>query len=704
MAAGLSAAEGQVKKSAEAMAAKLAGIGKTMTIVGGAITAAMGLMGKAAIDEEINIARLATTMKNVGTSYNDVKDSLEAVIATTQRKTGIADNEQRDILNRLILTTGDYRKSLELLPTVLDLAAAGEMDATTAATYLGKAHNELAKGAETVSVRFGQASLQFKSMEDIQNRVAGSAEALANPLNILKASMGDVAETIGAFLIPSIKNVVDKIADIAIKVQEWANAHKPLMEIIVKFVAIASGIMAVLGPILMALPLLTTLFSGLGIVMAAICSPIGLVVAAAIALYVAWKENFGGIRDFTDKIIEKLKGPLDWLSDKVDKIKEGLITFGKRIGILKDDLVGGGGAIGAFGKEIASVADQIKEKLGGTIEELKKMADLEIIFRPAEAAIKKIIDSMTPYEKQLLAINERYDEAIEKIKTYITNEDELKAATDKLNEGRKAEITLLDRQKTAFEKLAEAKEKLTDALKTVSDRIYELTHTELENQIRKLDELKQSYLDMGMPIDQVMLWYNEEMKKIRELMALEDESIEKKKTLADAYKTIGDSIFEMTHTPFEIAKRKLDEQKQAYIDLGMSIAEVVKWYDLQIAKLNELKPVMKGYTNDIIAGSRVSRIAGSQADIIAGSKIPVYATGTPYVPKTGLYQLHQGEAVIPKNQNTTNKQNYSFSPIVNLTVSGGGNAQNIAYEVKKVLDESIRQFRRSGFELVPGRG
>ena len=28
-----------------------------------------------------------------------------------------------------------------------------------------------------------------------------------------------------------------------------------------------------------------------------------------------------------------------------------------------------------------------------------------------------------------------------------------------------------------------------------------------------------------------------------------------------------------------------------------------------------------------------------------------YATGTSYVPKTGTYQLHEGEAVVPKAQN-----------------------------------------------------
>ena len=182
---GLTDAERRTEASSKKMSVSLKQVGMAMTASGAAIIAALGLMGKSAIDEEINIKRLATTINNSGTAYDSVKDSLEAVIATTQRKTGVADNEQRDILNRLILVTNDYGKAMELLPTVLDLAAAGEMNATTAATYLGKAYLELQGGAEEVSVRFGQASLQFKNMEDIQNRVAGAAENLANPLSIL---------------------------------------------------------------------------------------------------------------------------------------------------------------------------------------------------------------------------------------------------------------------------------------------------------------------------------------------------------------------------------------------------------------------------------------------------------------------------------------------------------------------------------------
>ena len=690
LAAGLSAAEGQVKKTTEAMAAKLAGIGKAMTLAGGVITGAMGLMGKAAIDEEININRLATTMKNVGVSYDSVRDSLEAVIATTQRKTGVADNEQRDILNRLILTTGDYKTALELLPTVLDLAAAGEMDATTAATYLGKAHNELAKGAETVSVRFGQASLQFKSMEDIQNRVAGSAEALANPLNILKASIGDVAETIGAFLIPTIKNAVDKIADIAIKVQEWANAHKPLVETIVKFIAIAGGIMVVLGPILMMLPGLVTAFSMLGAVIAAICSPIGLVIAAVAALYLAWITNFGGIRDFIIAVVEKVKEVLGWLWDKVIWVAESL-------GLIKKPI-----------EEVVTVTDKlaIAEKEAGDKA------------KGAVTGIDNFADAMEGLETQTDETKTALNEFGQVIETF----DEWVAR-------------LAEETKTRNEEILKSTQELADTMQPIYDRLYEMSHTEEEVTIRNLTAQKDA--------------------QIKAVNALN--------LSVDAQAAAIAKITELYNIEVGLIIAKLEEERKKLIEIATTentsanermaaIRKINVEYDTQIAKVNAVatateesaKRQVGAYQRIYDAAGKLTTIKLPGGGTISTEPItapnvgaeyyaPKLKHGTPYVPKTGLYQLHQGEAVIPANQlkmkyieqqlrnlriynemveekkSISHLQNpisntYSFSPIVNLTVSGGGNASNIAYEVKKVLDESIRQFRRSGFELVPGRG
>ena len=78
-----------------------------------------------------------------------------------------------------------------------------------------------------------------------------------------------------------------------------------------------------------------------------------------------------------------------------------------------------------------------------------------------------------------------------------------------------------------------------------------------------------------------------------------------------------------------------------------------------------------------------------------------YAKGTPSVPKTGLAMLHKGEAVIPAEQNTYNN---SFSPSINLSVQGGGDSKSIAAEVENVLYDMGRQFKRRGFESIPGRG
>jgi hypothetical protein len=51
-----------------------------------------------------------------------------------------------------------------------------------------------------------------------------------------------------------------------------------------------------------------------------------------------------------------------------------------------------------------------------------------------------------------------------------------------------------------------------------------------------------------------------------------------------------------------------------------------------------------------------------------------YATGTPYVPRTGIYQLHQGEAVIPAAENRTGKSvNINGDIIINVPDSAAAN-------------------------------
>ena len=81
--------------------------------------------------------------------------------------------------------------------------------------------------------------------------------------------------------------------------------------------------------------------------------------------------------------------------------------------------------------------------------------------------------------------------------------------------------------------------------------------------------------------------------------------------------------------------------------------------------------------------------------------IPELQRGTPYVPKTGLYKLHVGEKVTPPGQNTYNQQK-SYSPTINITIQGDGEESKVRRIVEQALQESARQFDRSGNVLVPG--
>ncbi|MBA7539987.1 hypothetical protein ES705_32276 [subsurface metagenome] len=390
----------------------------------------------------------------------------------------------------------------------------------------------------------------------ISTESAKAAADFTDAMTRLKGSVAGVGRDIGNILIPPLTNLVEKAVEMIKKIKDWVDAHKPLVEIIIKVGATLGVLAAVGGPILMAVSAFIKMKGAIALIGTVTSGPIGIIILAvgalgiaAWSLYKMWEENFGGIRDFTDKVIEKMKPALDWLSEKLEQVKEVVKHLGLELGILKTAVAGGGGAVGAFGDEVGTVADQIKEKLGGTIEELKKMADLEVILKPAEEAIKKIIDTMTPYEKKLAAINDRYDEAIEKIKEYIEDEKELKIATDTLNEGRAAAITLLDREKTALEKVAEAKKRLAELTKDLTDKIWEFTATEEEVKLRDINreydllienakEVFKDYNDLRKAIEAINEKRQEEIDGLEESNKLKEEATEDNVDLKESYENL----------------------------------------------------------------------------------------------------------------------------------------------------------------------
>jgi len=518
------------------------------------------------------------------------------------------------------------------------------------------------RGLKGIAAAMGDAAGYAEDYALILNSVGLTQDAfekqsatLSFKINQLKMSFSVIATTIGDALIPVVELMVVWLGKVIGVMKKFMDAHPGLTKAIVLLGAALGVLVGAGGAIILGVLAFTKLKEALIALkvafivvkgaMTLLSGPIGWIILAIGALALAWTTNFGGIRDFTIAVANKIKEVLGWLWDKV-------IWVAEKLGLIKESAAGGGGALGAFGDEAKGAGEKAEGATTGVDNLTDSMGGLEEETDEAKIALNEFGQVIETFDEWVRRLAEETAEANEKI----------------------------------ADEVEKAMERYENAIKPIEDRLYELSHTEEEVAARNL------------------LTKKEQLEAIIKTAGLAADHEKKELTL----------IKEWYEKEIDLIKAKLVEQQNALIETARKTEESA---NIQKAAIKGITDEYTGLINKIDAVGKAVEAAAKKAAseaFLAGvptiaetgyvpSYIPKLPHGTPYVPKTGLYQLHQGEAVIPKNQNTTNNSN-SFSPSIVVNVSGGGNASNIAYEVKKVLDESIRQFRRSGFELVPGRG
>lgn len=108
----------------------------------GAIIAAGAWFTQAAsksLEAEVAFNKLNITVDNMGLSYKALTPEIEKALAKTKDYAIVQDEDVAAVLQKLILHTGNYKKSLDSLNIVYDLAYLKNIDAGEAATLYGKA-------------------------------------------------------------------------------------------------------------------------------------------------------------------------------------------------------------------------------------------------------------------------------------------------------------------------------------------------------------------------------------------------------------------------------------------------------------------------------------------------------------------------------------------------------------------------------------
>jgi phage-related protein len=196
---------------------------------------------KAAIADEAAQVRLATALKNATGATNDMIASVEKQILKTSLATGVADDQLRPALQRLSLSTNDVTKAQDLLNLALDISQATGKGLDGVANALGKAYDGNTAALGKLGVGLSSAELKAMSFEETQTRLsdlfggaaAANADTFAGRLEILKVTLDEAKETVGAKLLPIIQQLVEFVVNKVVPaLGKFADFFKPITDAI----------------------------------------------------------------------------------------------------------------------------------------------------------------------------------------------------------------------------------------------------------------------------------------------------------------------------------------------------------------------------------------------------------------------------------------------------------------------------------------
>ena len=175
-----------------------------MKVVGGAIagaTAAVGGFAASAVSVGANfdssMAQVAATMGVTVDEIGELRQFAQDMGATT----AFSATQAADALNYMALAGYDADESMQMLPNVLNLAAAGDMElarasdmVTDAQTALGLSFEETSQMVDMMAKTASKSNTSVEQMGDAILTVGGTAKSLAGGTNELSTALGLLAD------------------------------------------------------------------------------------------------------------------------------------------------------------------------------------------------------------------------------------------------------------------------------------------------------------------------------------------------------------------------------------------------------------------------------------------------------------------------------------------------------------------------------
>lgn len=224
-----------------------------------------------------------------------------------------------------------------------------------------------------------------------------------------------------------------------------------------------------------------------------------------------------------------------------------------------------------------------------------------------------------------------------------------------------------------------------------------LTATEIMRQLHAEDDaieaLRKKYTDLADPLQK----YRVELNEINDARArgilTSDVAIEAEFAVSEAMQKTFESMNQFS----EQMKESNEFVREAARNIQDALGDGL--YDLMQGNFDSIGKGFKSMLDRMVANAiaadlgkyligdigKTGEVGGVIKDLLA--YLPKFATGTPYVPQTGLALIHQGERIIPAEQNRA-----GFGGNITIIVNGAGNAQDVRRAAGQGAREALAAF------------
>ena len=206
----------KISKYSKAMAKSFALAGAAA----GAYAIKIGIDGvRAAVEDEASQKQLAIALKNTTNATDAQIAATEKYISATQIRYGVSDVKLRESLGNLSRATGDVTKAQQLNNLALDIAQSTGRDLASVSLALAKSYDGNFGALKKLGIPLDEAIIKSKDFNLVQAELVklfgGAAQAntetYAGQLAIVTERVGELKESIGVALLPTLKTLLENV-------------------------------------------------------------------------------------------------------------------------------------------------------------------------------------------------------------------------------------------------------------------------------------------------------------------------------------------------------------------------------------------------------------------------------------------------------------------------------------------------------------